>query len=897
MIKKLKKVIIVFFVFTLLFGINLYTIKAASIARPVLKQSKAVTYNSIQIQWKNVKGASGYAIYRKNSGTNYKKIATIYSARKCSYIDNNVNTGTVYTYTVRAFSKGKGKTTWSTYDKKGVQSKAILSKPVIKSVIGGTARNLTVTWGKVSGASGYMVYRATEKSTNYQLGRIISKGTTLSYKDSNLKNGSTYSYKIKAYRVVGNKKAYSSYSKSKAGKVSTTVQETTTFDEFSKAASELVKNNKTTLGNSAAADNPFFARRLIVKSNGAELDFTKNKPKAVVKGIDNIYLVQFTTSSNAQKAMGEIANWPNVVYAEPDSYNEVTMEEENITAAKSWGVSEIGADKYAKYVSMETNSEIKVAVVDSGVSSHSFLGNRITSDGYDFVDNDARPTDLKGHGTHVAGTIVDCTPNLNVKIIPVRVLDENGEGSTSTVGIGIRFAADHGAKVINLSLGGDHSNFIEDNIKYAINRGITVVVSAGNNHGNIESLNYCPAHIKNAICVGAIDSNRKRASFSNVGNSLDVVAPGVGIVSCVPGGGFRSMQGTSMAAPHISALAAMLKLMNPSYTPLQIEQTIKSGSKDLGTPGWDKNYGYGVPDFSSLAVVAPTGISLSRNSISLETGKVFELMATVSPNNATDKKVTWSSSNTNVAAVSNGTVVGKTTGTAIITARTSNGKTATCSVTVKNPVIAVTGISLNRNSIALTVGETYTLQADIYPENATDKSILWSSNNNVATVKNGTVEGKSAGTAIITAETGNGKKASCEVIVRDSESILVTCDKQSYECTLGDDLIVNASVTLDKNILLNSNKYVLYYAYTKGFSWIEIGAYNIDGSTFFEKRWNCDAELLSYKVRGKEAQIVLKFNTAKMPTGSRWFTVSVFPSNNFATGGSLYDCMFRVNIK
>lgn len=544
------------------------------------------------------------------------------------------------------------------------------------------------------------------------------------------------------------------------------------------------------------------------------MDFSKIKAKAVIKGVDNIYFVQFSTSSDAKMAMSEISNWSNIVYVEPDSYSGDASNGEPDNSEDSflsWGVTKIGADKFAKSLASKSTTEIKVAVVDTGVSKHSFLGNRRTDDGYDFYDNDSDPSDPKGHGTHVSGTIVDCTPGLNVKIMPVRVLGLNG-GYSSTVGMGIRYAADHGAKVINLSLGGKHSNFKDDNIKYAVSKGVTVVVSAGNEYGSIDSLYYCPAHIPEAICVGAIDSYENKANFSNIGSALDVVAPGVGIVSCVPGGSYESWDGTSMAAPHVSALAAMVMLENPSYTPAQIEQTIKNNCKDLGTFGRDNIYGCGVPDFSKYAAVIPSSISLNKTSATIETGKTVSLTATITPSNATDKTVTWSSSNTSIATVSGGIVTGKSVGNATITAKTNNGKTATCIVTVKNSIVEVTGITLNSTNISLEAGETTTLIASITPSNATDQTITWSSSNtSVATVSNGIVTGQSAGTATIMATTSNAKTAICNVKVTPVDikvpiNIYIVPKNVSVE--------LGKSITLDATIQPKdaSNKTVTWYS-------------------------------------------------------------------------------------
>lgn len=264
--------------------------------------------------------------------------------------------------------------------------------------------------------------------------------------------------------------------------------------------------------------------------------------------------------------------------------------------AKSWGVRAIGADKYAKRVAKATSRQIKVAVIDTGVSSHPGLSKRLVK-GRNFLSyfgiGESDVTDRSGHGTHVAGTIVDCTPGLKVMIMPVKVMSKWGFGLTSLVGMGVDYAANHGASVINMSLGGNHSQYLDQRISYAIKKGVTVVVAAGNESRNTSTT--CPAHLKKAIVVGAVDRSNKRASFSNYGSSLDVVAPGVDIVSTVPGGGYRSMNGTSMATPHISAVAAMYRLMYPRKKPAEIETMIKKNTKDLGKRGRDNYYGYGIP--------------------------------------------------------------------------------------------------------------------------------------------------------------------------------------------------------------------------------------------------------------------------------------------------------------
>ncbi len=382
-------------------------------------------------------------------------------------------------------------------------------------------------------------------------------------------------------------------------------------DEFGRAVSDMIRSHPVKSSAAIAASDRFFTGRLVVQGKNDSVDFSEYSPSAVLKNAENISIVQFETSDSAKKAFQEIANRTDIEWAEPDLYFGVadgtdrsageTSSDAGVAGVRhlSWGVDRMGVDAYARQT---PKSQLVVAVVDTGVSSHSFLSGRIVS-GYDYIDNDYDPSDLNSHGTHVAGTIVDCTPGLNVKIMPVRVLDASGSGNTTSIGIGIRYAADHGASVINLSLGGGHSNYLDSSIQYALNKGVTVVAAAGNEYSNTAS--FCPSHLNNIIVVAAIDEYENRANFSNYGNSVDVVAPGVDIVSCIPGGSYASYDGTSMATPHISGLAAMIMLNYPGITPDKVEAVLKSCCRDLGTVGWDIYYGYGVPDMSNIDMIVP----------------------------------------------------------------------------------------------------------------------------------------------------------------------------------------------------------------------------------------------------------------------------------------------------
>ena len=178
-----------------------------------------------------------------------------------------------------------------------------------------------------------------------------------------------------------------------------------------------------------------------------------------------------------------------------------------------------------------------------------------------------------------------------------------------------------------------------------------------------------------------------------------------------------------------------------NQTPGNGQETEQGGEDEIpdNTPDDDDE----IPDSSDGEDVVVTSIKLNVNALTLEVGESYTLTATVLPGNATDKSVTWSSSNTAVATVSGGKVTAKAEGAATITAAATNGKMAICTVTIKEPapeIIEVTSISLNQTSLTLEVGENYTLTATVLPANATDKSVTWSSSElSVATVKNGKV--------------------------------------------------------------------------------------------------------------------------------------------------------------
>jgi type VII secretion-associated serine protease mycosin len=257
-----------------------------------------------------------------------------------------------------------------------------------------------------------------------------------------------------------------------------------------------------------------------------------------------------------------------------------------------------------------------VAIVDSGVeANHEDLAGSVLK-GIDYVNpsGDGR-SDPNGHGTHVAGIIAAHVNNgkgiagaaPDVKILPVRVLDQNGGGAASNVAKGVIWATDHGARVINLSLGGGEAAGIQQAIQYANRKGAVVLAAAGNN-GQAGNAPMYPAAYPEAIAVASVDSNLQHMASGNTGNYIDVSAPGVGVVSAWGSSptAYASATGTSMATPYASAAAALIIAAHPSLSPARVAKLLESRATDLGPRGDDPVFGYGlINPLGSLAAAQP----------------------------------------------------------------------------------------------------------------------------------------------------------------------------------------------------------------------------------------------------------------------------------------------------
>ena len=268
--------------------------------------------------------------------------------------------------------------------------------------------------------------------------------------------------------------------------------------------------------------------------------------------------------------------------------------------AQQWGLFAIGADRVW---TTTTGQGVIVAVVDSGSGPHPDLAENLLP-GRSIIgtveSQDGRDIDASGHGTHVAGIIAAVANNgiggsgvaPNAKILPVQVLDQAGQGDARDVAAGVRFAADNGARVINLSLGGaTESSSLTQAITYANDKGVLVVAAAGN--GGAADKPKWPASLDLTLAVTAVDQANNATSFDQRGDYIDLSAPGANIVSTAKGD-YVTLSGTSMAAGFVAGAAALLFAAEPRVTNAQVRDILLRTATDIGEPGRDVTFGAGL---------------------------------------------------------------------------------------------------------------------------------------------------------------------------------------------------------------------------------------------------------------------------------------------------------------
>lgn len=330
-------------------------------------------------------------------------------------------------------------------------------------------------------------------------------------------------------------------------------------------------------------------RKLIFKEGGKIVDtFSIGKvTKAIMVKVSIDYAYSF-----AEKLLTN----NQVRYVEPNTRVEAFFTPNDPNWNQQWGPKKIEADW--AWNTTVGSSDILVAIVDTGIDyTHPDLSPNYVPLGYDWVNNDTDPIDDHGHGTHCAG-IVAAKINNNVGIAGVaqvhvmaeKVLGADGYGWDTWVAEGVIHATAQGAKVISMSLGGEYSDVMQDAVRYAYDHGVLLVAAAGN-QGSITK--WYPAGYDEVLAVSATDSTDQLASFSSYGEWIEVSAPGVDVYSTIPSNSYASWSGTSMAAPHVAGVAALIWSAFPHYTRDQVRRLLEGTADDLGESGFDEYYGYG----------------------------------------------------------------------------------------------------------------------------------------------------------------------------------------------------------------------------------------------------------------------------------------------------------------
>lgn len=314
--------------------------------------------------------------------------------------------------------------------------------------------------------------------------------------------------------------------------------------------------------------------------------------------------------SREQSLIDALQHDGRVEHAEPMAlYRELFVPDDPLYASKQWHLERVGAERAWNY---SCGRGVTVAVIDTGVACFDrgpfsrgtdLVGTRCRG-GWNFVDDSREAADDQGHGTHVAGTIAQTTNNgmgaaglaFCATLMPVKVLNKHGVGTVANVAEGIRFAADNGAQVINLSLGGPiKSRILEDAIHHALDAGVVVVAAAGNSGRSVG----WPAAYPGVVAVSATDESDTIARFSSRGPQLSIAAPGVAVTQqTVCNGGrdrceiFGTFNGTSMASPHVAGVAAMIEALGVTRASA-VREALLSSARPKGNANL---YGAGIVD-------------------------------------------------------------------------------------------------------------------------------------------------------------------------------------------------------------------------------------------------------------------------------------------------------------
>ena len=362
----------------------------------------------------------------------------------------------------------------------------------------------------------------------------------------------------------------------------------------------------------ASAANPHWAEgHILVKPNAhaSAQQFSETLGRHGIKSLGKlraleVHVVQVPPQAE-QAVVEALSHNPNIEFAELDALNapvDTLADDPNFSGA--WHLTTMNAPAAWD---QSRGDGVVVAVLDSGADPNQpdLQGQLVP--GWNLYDNNSNTSDVYGHGTKVAGVIAAASNNgigvtslaWNARIMPVRISLPSGSAYTSTIASGLTWAADHGARVANISYEISGSSTVISAAKYMKDHGGLVCSSAGNSGTNLST-----ANTDAIITVSATDSGDNLAGWSNYGNVIDVAAPGVGLWTTLNGGGYGKVSGTSFSSPATAAVVALVMARNPSLSPAQVESVIESTAADLSTPGKDIYYGYGRVDAGAAVLAA-----------------------------------------------------------------------------------------------------------------------------------------------------------------------------------------------------------------------------------------------------------------------------------------------------
>jgi hypothetical protein len=365
----------------------------------------------------------------------------------------------------------------------------------------------------------------------------------------------------------------------------------------------------------AAQSTPDFVRgRLLVKFRP---EVSSEHARAVVTGFQarireelpriGVQMIELPAPASETAYLNAFQARPEVAFAELDRI----MPPADVTPNDPWYPNQWHLPKISAPAAWSTttgSSIITIAILDTGVdSTHEDLAPKMVA-GWNVYDNNADTSDVYGHGTKVAGTAAAAGNNAkgvasvawSCWIMPVRVSATNGYATYSAIASGLTWAADHGARVANISYAVTTSSTVTSAAQYFQNKGGVVAVSAGN-QGTFDASADNPY----ILTVSATDPSDALYSWSNTGNNIDLAAPGC-VYSTAWGGGYTSACGTSFSAPIVAGVAALVLSVNPGLTAAQVSSTLKQSADDLGALGWDPSYGWGRVN-AARAVALPGG--------------------------------------------------------------------------------------------------------------------------------------------------------------------------------------------------------------------------------------------------------------------------------------------------